>query len=198
MTSLLIRLLALAIVLIPGAAFAHTGHGDASGIWHGFSHPVGGIDHVLAMVAVGILAYQLGGRALWLVPATFVTVMALGGALGMAGASLPYLEAGIALSVVILGAVIALAIKTPVAAAMAMVGVFAIFHGFAHGAEMPANTSGAMYAAGFMLGTALLHISGLALGFLIGRIGEARGPLIVRGTGALTAIAGLLLLVNHL
>jgi urease accessory protein len=184
--------------LLPATAFAHTGIGDTAGFVHGFSHPIGGVDHVLAMVAVGIFAYQLGGRALWLVPATFVLVMAAGGALGMTGATLPYTEIGIALSVVILGAIIALAVKAPVAAAMALVGIFAIFHGFAHGAEMPADSSGAMYAAGFMLGTALLHAAGLALGFLIGRIGEARGPLIVRGAGALTAIAGLLLLVNHI
>lgn len=183
---------------LPGAAFAHTGVGDTTGFVHGFSHPVSGIDHILAMVAVGIFAYQLGGRALWLVPGTFVLVMALGGALGMAGVAVPYIEVGIALSVVALGAIIAFGVKAPVAVVMAIVGVFAIFHGHAHGAEMPADASGAEYAAGFMLGTALLHVAGLALGFLIGRIGEARGPNIVRAAGAATSMAGLALLLKLL
>lgn len=192
LTSFFAALLAVA----PSAAFAHTGLGDTAGFMHGFSHPVGGIDHVLAMVAVGIFAYQLGSRALWLVPATFVLVMAAGGALGIAGVGIPYIEMGIALSVVILGAIIALGVKAPVAIAMAIVGVFAIFHGHAHGAEMPADTSGAMYAAGFMLGTALLHVVGIGLVFLIGRIGEARGPNIVRAAGAATCLAGLALVVK--
>ncbi len=196
MTQFLARSIAIALCFFPVAAMAHTGVGDTSGFVHGFSHPVSGIDHILAMVAVGIFAYQLGGRALWLVPGTFVLVMALGGALGIAGIPVPFIEAGIALSVVILGAIIALGVKAPVAIAMAIVGVFAIFHGHAHGAEMPADTSGATYALGFMLGTALLHSAGLALGFLIGRIGEIRGPNIVRAAGAATSMAGLALLIK--
>ena len=106
MTRLPISLLAALLVLAPGAAFAHVGAGDTSGFAHGFMHPVTGIDHVLAMVAVGVFAYQLGGRALWLVPGTFVLVMAAGGALGIAGIALPHVETGIALSVVVLGAII--------------------------------------------------------------------------------------------
>jgi urease accessory protein len=196
MTRLLLRSIAAIVFFLPGTALAHTGIGDTSGFVHGFSHPIGGLDHVLAMVAVGVFAYQLGGRALWLVPATFVLVMALGGALGIAGVAIPYIEVGIALSVVILGAIIALGIKAPVAIAMAIVGVFAIFHGHAHGAEMPADASGAAYAAGFMIGTALLHAVGLALGFLIGRIGEVRGPNFVRAAGAATSLAGLALLIK--
>ncbi len=196
MTHFLFRSIAVILSLIPVSAFAHTGVGDTAGFVHGFSHPVSGIDHILAMVAVGILAYQLGGRALWLVPGTFVLVMALGGVLGIAGVPVPYIEVGIALSVVILGAIIAAGVKAPVAIAMAIVGVFAIFHGHAHGAEMPVDASGAEYAAGFMLGTALLHMAGLALGFLIGRIGEARGPNFVRAAGAATSLAGLALLIK--
>ena len=184
------------LVLVPGAALAHTGHGDGAGFAHGFFHPLGGIDHALAMIAVGVFAYQLGGRARWLVPGAFVAVMALGGALGMAGAQIPYVEAGIALSVVALGAIVAFRVKAPVAAAMAIVGLFAVFHGHAHGAEMPADTSGVAYAAGFMLGTALLHAGGLGLGFLIGRAGETRGPLLVRATGALTCLVGVALLAG--
>jgi urease accessory protein len=196
MIHFLFRSIVAVLYVLPSAALAHTGIGDTAGFMHGFSHPVSGIDHILAMVAVGIFAYQLGGRALWMVPATFVLVMAAGGALGIAGVGIPYIEVGIALSVVILGAVIALGVKAPVAVAMAIVGVFAIFHGHAHGAEMPADTSGAMYAAGFMLGTALLHAVGVGLGFVIGRIGEARGPMIVRVAGALTCLAGILLLTK--
>jgi urease accessory protein len=196
MIHFLFRSIVAVLYVLPSAALAHTGIGDTAGFMHGFSHPVSGVDHILAMVAVGVFAYQLGGRALWMVPATFVLVMAAGGALGIAGVGIPYIEVGIALSVVILGAVIALGVKAPVAVAMAIVGVFAIFHGHAHGAEMPADTSGAMYAAGFMLGTALLHAVGVGLGFVIGRIGEARGPMIVRVAGALTCLAGILLLTK--
>jgi urease accessory protein len=196
MNRLLAGLIVLASCVLPVAAFAHTGVGDTSGFTHGFSHPVGGIDHILAMVAVGVFAYQLGGRALWLVPGTFVTIMAFGGALGTAGVDIPSVEIGIALSVVVLGAIVAFGVKAPVAAAMTIVGVFAIFHGHAHGAEMPADVAGAAYAAGFMLGTATLHAAGLTLGFLIGRIGEARGPMVLRATGAMTSLAGIVLLVR--
>lgn len=198
MTRLPISLLAALLVLAPGAAFAHVGAGDTSGFAHGFMHPVTGIDHVLAMVAVGVFAYQLGGRALWLVPGTFVLVMAAGGALGMAGIALPHVETGIALSVVVLGAIIALGVKAPVAIAMGIAGLFAIFHGHAHGAEMPSDVAGAEYAAGFMLGTALLHAAGIALGFLLGWVGERYSQTIVRVAGALVSIAGVGLLAGYI
>jgi urease accessory protein len=196
MNRLLTFLFACGLAVLPVTAFAHTGLGDTSGFAHGMAHPVSGLDHVLAMIAVGVFAYQLGGRALWLVPGTFVFLMAGGGALGMAGISVPYVETGIALSVIVLGAIIALGVRAPVAIAMAIVGVFAIFHGHAHGAEMPADASGAAFAAGFMLATALLHGTGLALGFAIGRAGEIRGPLVVRAAGAMTALAGVGLLAG--
>lgn len=198
MTRLPISLLAALLVLAPGAAFAHVGAGDTSGFAHGFMHPVTGIDHVLAMVAIGVFAYQLGGRALWLVPGTFVLVMAAGGALGMAGIALPHVETGIALSVVVLGAIIALGVKAPVAIAMGIAGLFAIFHGHAHGAEMPSDVAGAEYAAGFMLGTALLHAAGIALGFLLGWVGERYSQTIVRVAGALVSIAGVGLLAGYI
>jgi len=193
-----LRSIAMAIFLIPGAAMAHTGIGQTAGFAHGLAHPASGIDHTLAMVAVGVFAWQLGGRALWLVPATFVLVMIAGGTLGMAGIDIPFVETGIALSVVILGAIIALGMRAPVATAMAIVGAFAVFHGHAHGAEMPHDASGLTYGAGFMLGTALLHASGLALGFFIGRIGEARSPDIVRAAGMLTSVAGIAILAGIL
>jgi urease accessory protein len=183
-------LLALIAAAIPAAAYAHPAIGEAAGFSHGFAHPMTGLDHVLARVMVGVLAFQLGGRATWLLPATFVLVMAFGGALGMAGVNVPFVEIGIALSVIVLGAVVALNIKAPVAAAMAVVGLFAVFHGHAHGAEMPENAAGLTYAAGFMMATAILHMAGLALGFAIGRGGERSGFLATRLAGGFATIAG--------
>jgi len=193
-----IRTLAIAAALLPSAAFAHTGVGETSGFAHGFGHPISGLDHILAMVLVGILAFQLGGRALWLVPATFVLVMVGGGALGVAGIDVPFVEIGIALSVVVFGVTVALGVKAPVAIAMALVGLFAVFHGHAHGAEMPEDTGGLAYAAGFMIATALLHVAGIGIGFVIGGIGESRGPAIVRSAGAGAALAGVGLLTGIL
>jgi urease accessory protein len=165
---------------------------------HGFSHPVSGLDHVLAMVMVGVLAWQLGGRALWLVPASFVGVMAAGGVLGVAGAGVPFVELGIAVSVVALGAMVALGIKAPVAIAMGVVGLFAIFHGHAHGAEMPEDAGGIAYAAGFMIATALLHLAGIGLGFLLGRTDASRGSVFVRAAGGFAAVAGIGILAGVL
>ena len=160
------RLLALAFALLPTAAFAHPGH-DAHGLVQGFAHPFGGFDHLIAMIAVGLYAWQLGGRALWLVPTTFVAVMAAAGTLGIAGMPLPGVEIGIAASVIVLGAIVILRVKMPVAIAAALVGVFAVFHGHAHGTEMPLDASGVAFAAGFLAATALLHVAGIALGKLI-------------------------------
>ncbi|QKK34327.1 HupE/UreJ family protein (plasmid) [Rhizobium indicum] len=183
-------LLALAAAALPAVAYAHPAIGEAAGFSHGFAHPISGLDHVLAMVMVGVFAFQLGGRATWLVPTTFVLVMALGGALGVAGINVPFVEIGIALSVVVLGAVVALNVKAPLAAALGMVGLFAIFHGHAHGAEMPENAAGAAYAAGFMAATALLHVAGLVLGYVIGRAGEGQGVFVTRTAGGIATIAG--------
>jgi urease accessory protein len=195
------RRLALALpatlALLPSAAMAHTGVSDVGGFWHGFWHPITGLDHVLAMVLVGMLAWQLGDRALWLVPATFVLVMAVGGALGVAGTALPLVELAIALSVVVLGAAVALGIRAPVAVAMGIAGLFAIFHGQAHGVEMPADASGLAYGVGFMIATALLHLGGLGLGYLVGAAGDRYGVL-VRSAGGLAAIAGIAILTGAL
>lgn len=184
------------LVALTGAASAHTGVGDTSGFAHGLMHPIGGLDHVLAMMAVGLFAAHLGGRALWAVPATFVAVMGAGGALGVAGIALPYVEIGIGLSVVVLGLAVALRLSIPTLAAMALVGLFAIFHGHAHGAEMPQDLSGYEYAAGFMLATALLHCAGIACGVLIGRLGELGGRRVTQLTGGATALAGLAILMG--
>jgi urease accessory protein len=185
-------------LLLPQWAWAHEGaaHAHASGFAHGFLHPLSGLDHLLAMVLVGLLAVQLGGRALLALPASFLALMAAGGAAGLAGLGLPHVEVAIALSVVALGAALAFAIRTPVAAAALAVGGFALFHGFAHGAELPAGAGAAGYAAGFLLATALLHGAGLALGLALGRRQGRAGGLALRASGAASAVAGLGLLVG--
>jgi urease accessory protein len=185
-----IRIAAIALVLLPGGACAHTGHGEASGFAHGFIHPLGGLDHVLAMVAVGLYAALLGGRALWLVPAAFLGAMAMGGAIAAAGLAVPYVEIGIAASVIVLGLAVALRVSLPVFAAMALAGLFAIFHGYAHGAEMPQGASG--YAVGFMLATALLHGAGMAIGLAA----ASRSPRIAQAAGGAMALAGVAILVG--
>ncbi len=185
--------LAAALLLPADAALAHTGAGDASGLAHGFAHPIGGADHALAMVTVGLLAAQLGGRALWAVPAGFLGAMALGAALGAAGVGLPFLEAGITLSVVVLGAAVALGLRSPVAAA-ALAAAFAVFHGVAHGAEMPADASGLAYGLGFVAATATLHAAGIGLGRRLERLGNGRGRRLGQLGGAAVCAAGLVLL----
>lgn len=180
-----------AFSVLPQLAFAHTGVGATHGFDAGFAHPMGGLDHLLAMVTVGIFAYQLGGRALWAVPLSFVALMAVGGGLGISGIDVPFVELGIGLSVVVLGAAVAFGVKAPLALAMAVVGFFAIFHGHAHGAEMPEDASGLAYGIGFMIATALLHVAGLGLGMVIGRFGETHGTRYVRGAGAAVALAGI-------
>ncbi|HAO32717.1 MAG TPA: HupE/UreJ family protein [Candidatus Competibacter sp.] len=186
-------LLALALLATSGVAQAHT-----SGLPHldftaGLDHPIGGLDHVLAMVAVGLWAAQVGGRALWLAPLTFVLTMAAGGALGFLGIQLPLVELGIAGSVLILGVLIMLASRLPPAASMALVGAFAVFHGHAHGAEMAAEASALWYSLGFMLATALLHGAGIGIGLLARRGAAAQW---LRLSGGAIAVAGAALLVG--
>jgi len=185
----------VAFVLLPGVALAHSGHGDA-GFALGLLHPPSGLDHVLAMVAVGLYAALLGGRALWRVPASFVAMMVVGGALGMAGIALPYTEAAIALSVIVLGLAVALRLSVPTLAAMALVGAFAIFHGHAHGVEMPQAASGYAFAAGFVLATALLHGAGIALGLAAGRLADRGGWRAAQLAGGAMALAGVALLTS--
>ena len=164
----------------------------ASSFMQGFAHPLGGLDHLLAMVAVGLYAAMIGGRALWLIPAAFLGAMAAGGALGTMGYGLPYTEIGIAVSVIVLGLAVAFRISLPTLAAMALAGLFAIFHGYAHGAEMPQTISGYEYAAGFLLATALLHGAGIALGIIL----ERTRWRIVQAAGGAMALAGIVLLAS--
>lgn len=188
------RIAALAaFVLLPTVALAHPGHGDA-GFAHGFAHPLGGLDHVLAMVAVGLYAALLGRRALWLVPASFLVMMAAGGTLGIAGIALPYTEAAIALSIIVLGLALALRIRMSTLAAMFLAGAFALFHGHAHGSEMPQAASGYAFAAGFVLATALLHGAGIALGLAAAKLADRGGWRAAQVAGGAMALAGVALL----
>jgi urease accessory protein len=187
----------VAALLVSSAAQAHVGVGDINGFGHGFAHPMSGIDHVLAMVAVGLYAAHLGGRALWLVPTSFVLMMVVGGVLGMIGVPLPFVEVGIGLSVVVLGVAIAAGFDLPTAAAMILVGVFAIFHGHAHGAEMPDSLSGTAYGAGFVLATAALHTVGIVLALLIGKMQQVTGRRLLRTAGGAMAIAGMAILAGY-
>ncbi len=171
-------------------AQAHVGIGQTSGFVYGLGHPISGIDHILAMVMVGAFAAQIGGRAMWLVPATFVTVMVLGGSVGTASIGLPFVELGIGLSVLVLGAVVALGLRIAVTLAMALVGFFAMFHGYSHGAEMPATGSGLGYGVGFVLATAALHALGLGFGLVLSRGASGRGAHLVQATGSAVALAG--------
>lgn len=190
-------LLAAALVLIPTLAFAHPGlPGHTHDLASGFAHPFTGLDHVLAMAAVGLFAAQLGGRALWAVPASFVAMMAAAGLAGMSGIALPLTETGIALSIIVLGGAIALRLALPVAAAMALVGFFAIFHGYAHGLETPETASGLLYGLGFVAATAVLHLTGIGLGLGLGRLEDAFGRNLVRVAGSAAAVIGVVMLAG--
>ena len=186
-------LTALALLALGGIAHAHTPGLPHMDFAAGLEHPLSGLDHVLAMVAVGLWASQLGGRALWLIPLTFVLTMAVGGSLGFLGAPLPQVELGIAGSVLVLGLLIALARQLPLAASMALVGLFAIFHGHAHGAEMAAESSAVWYSLGFMLATAALHGIGIGIGLVAARGVRAQW---LRVGGAAIAASGVMLLVG--
>ncbi len=181
--------------LVPTILFAHDGASLPYGSFiGGLSHPVLGLDHFLAMVSVGVLSAQIGGRAIWTVPATFVAVMAFGGLLGYIDVGLTAIEAGIAISVLALGIAIAADRKLPMSLAMAAVGFFAIFHGYAHGAEMPVVANSVTYAAGFLIGTAALHLFGVLLGDIARR--NVHGNSVLRLAGGVIAGTGALFLVG--
>jgi urease accessory protein len=194
------RPLALVAALAAGGmtapAFAHTGVSPVHDLTHGFLHPLTGLDHVLAMVAVGLYAAQRGGRLLWLLPSAFVGTMIVGGILGYAGVPAPMVEQGIALSVIAMGALIALGVRLPTLAATALVGLFALAHGHAHGSEGGALASFATYAAGFVAATALLHIAGIALGLALDRLGALPASVLKRAAGAAGAVAGIAILLG--
>jgi urease accessory protein len=155
---------ALALVALP--ALAHVQEGQAAGFLTGLAHPVSGLDHVLAMIAVGLWGAQLGAPALWLLPVTFPLVMAFGGFLGLLGIPLPGVEVGIALSALALGLAVATSWRPPLVMAAALVAVFAVFHGHAHGTELPEGQSGLTYSIGFVVATGLLHLAGIGIGVI--------------------------------
>jgi urease accessory protein len=184
------RQLALLCVLLlwSHSAAAHILEGDAAGGFiSGFEHPISGLDHIVAMVSVGLWGAQLGAPAIWLLPVTFPMVMAFGGMLGLMGVPLPYTEIGIAVSAIALGAVVAAEARPPLWVAAVLVGFFAIFHGHSHGTEIPPDENGVLYSVGFVVATGLLHLAGIGIG-LIHRWHSGR--MILRLGGAGVAAAG--------
>ncbi len=179
------------VALACGSAEAHGIGGDAAGMLAGIAHPLSGWDHALAMIGVGLWAAQSGRVARWSLPASFLAAMAVGGVLGLAGFALPAVEMGIALSLLAFGIAIVAAARPAAWLGMALVAAFAVFHGHAHGAELPAGESGALYGAGALLATAALHAAGLGLGGLAARL---RGGVALRMLGGALSAAGLLLL----
>src|SRR5215472_14176764 len=182
------------LLLMAAPAFAHEGSGTG-GFLGGFAHPLLGPDHIVAMIAVGLWGAFLGAPAIWLLPIVFPLVMAFGGALGILGLPLPAADAGIALSAIVLGLMVALAARPPLVAAALVVGTFAIFHGHAHGAELPPGADAMAYSFGFVAATGLLHLTGIAFGLL------ARWPagaVAVRAAGGMIALAGVAFLSDLL
>jgi urease accessory protein len=183
----------LAVFFLPALAQAHPGlPGHTHGFANGLAHPLTGLDHICAMIAVGLWAAQRGGRALWAVPLAFVSVMVLGGILGMACGALPFVETGIATSVLVLGVLIAASVRLPLLMSVFIVGVFALFHGFAHGAEMPATASGLAYGTGFILATAGLHLTGIGTGLAARQWGSMQT---IRYAGGAIAACGIYLFI---
>ena len=185
-----IVLTTLALITLSPAAFAHPGHLTGSGFATGLLHPFTGLDHLLAMLAVGLWAAQRGGRYMIVIPASFVAMMALGGLIGASGFTLPLVEPGILGSLVVFGLLIAFDARLPLAAGMAIIGGFALFHGYAHAVEMPAHASLAVFGSGMLLGSVILHLVGIGLG----RLGKMRfREIALRTSGGLIALAGIVL-----
>lgn len=176
-----------------GPALAHSGDGYGGGFVAGFTHPILGWDHVAAMVAVGLWGAFLGSPAIWILPVVFPLVMALGAVAGIIGLPVPAVETGIALSAVVLGLMIVFAVKPPIWVAAIVVGTFAIFHGYAHGTELPATVNAFAYAVGFVISTGLLHLLGIAFGLLVK---WPAGRVAVRSAGGVISLAGIAFLTG--
>lgn len=160
----------LSVLSISLLAFGHTNAGETSSFIHGFTHPIGGADHLLAMFAVGLFAASVGGRALFAIPLSFVLMMVIGAIFGINGLEVGFVEEAILASVVAIGSLVAFGVKLPVVLSASIIGFFALFHGVAHGAEMPLDSNGALYAAGFVIATSLVHIAGIAFSFGVSKI----------------------------
>lgn len=181
------------LLFVASPLLAHDDTASSAGLLSGLGHPVSGWDHILAMLAVGIWGGQLGKPALWLLPVGFPMMMAVGGFLGLAGVTLPGVEVGIAFSALALGLLIALKAKPPLPVALGLVGVFAIFHGHAHGTELAPGSDAIAYSAGFVIATGLLHLAGILVGTVHARAG---GRTILRLAGTLVAAGGVFFLVR--
>ena len=185
--------IAMAGVMLSSPAMAHTTNASGAGFAGGLSHPFSGLDHILAMITVGLWASQLGRPAYWVLPLTFPVVMAVGAVLGMSGVRLPWVEVGITASVIVLGLMVALSLKPSLAVSMALIGLFALMHGHSHGTELPQAASPVAYGAGFLISTVLLHGIGLVIGgtsrWPLGRVG-------LRTAGTAIAAIGVMLLVS--
>ena len=186
-----IKLIFLSVAFWPATVWAHVGSGASGGFLTGVQHPVSGLDHVLAMIAVGLWGAQLGAPAVWMLPVAFPMMMAFGGMFGLLGLPLPGVEVGIALSAVVLGIMVLTQSRPSLVIALAVVAFFAIFHGHAHGTELPQGQSGLLYSMGFVIATGCLHGVGITIGLVhrweIGRVA-------LRGAGAVVLIAGLFFL----
>jgi urease accessory protein len=185
-------LAALSLFTMSSAALAHPGH-NLSGFGAGLMHPFSGLDHLLAMVAVGMWAAQCGGRKIWLLPATFMTMLAVGAGIAMQWQSLPMVEAGIASSMLALGLLVALSARLPAALSIGITASFGFFHGYAHGLELPESAAPMEYALGFLIATATLHLTGIAAGMITQR----HHKILARGMGIAIAASGAYLLVSN-
>jgi len=190
------QVLAVALAMQAGIALAHSaGHGEVAGFTSGFLHPLLGMDHLLAMVAVGLWGAFLGAPAIWVLPVVFPMVMAFGGVLGLAGVPLPGVEVGVAASAIVLGLMVASAARPPLIVAAVIVGLFAIFHGHAHGTELPDAGNALTYSLGFVVSTGLLHVGGIAFGLLVR---WPAGRIAVRVAGGMIGLAGVVFMVEAL
>lgn len=188
-------LIVLAVSFVSSAmpALAHSGEGYGGGFVAGFTHPILGWDHVAAMVAVGLWGAFLGSPSIWILPVVFPLVMALGAVMGIVGIPVPAIETGIAASALVLGLMIVLAARPPIWVAAVIVGFFAVFHGYAHGTELPATVNAFAYAVGFVISTGLLHLLGIAFGVLVK---WPAGRVAVRGAGGIISLAGIAFLTG--
>ena len=191
MPSQLSKVAAIASILFVFAqtASAHPSPSHVSGFAAGVTHPLSGLDHLLAMIAVGLYAAQRGGRAMWLLPATFLLSMAIGGMAGLGGHEIPVLEQGIAASVLVLGLMVAAGSRLPLVVAGLLISVFALFHGYAHGVELKPGFAPASYAIGFILATAMLHAVGMGLGVVTNQLTTKTLPRIAGGAIAICGVA---------
>lgn len=180
----------LVLLALGSLAFGHTNVGETSGFIHGFSHPIGGADHLLAMFAVGLFAASVGGKSLYVIPLSFVGMMAIGGFLGINAVEVSFVEEAILASVVAIGALAAFGMRLPLVVASLIVGIFAIFHGVAHGAEMPISSNGFAYALGFIIATGLIHIAGIVFSVFVSKTLNSK---ITKATGLAISAAGLAL-----